>query len=308
MGIFALVSPLINLDTSLQSAATQSSKRPISETLLSFNNEDALAISFNSPSKRQRVGSNSDITNHWSASQFPFSSAILSPIFKPKSSTATHLIVSEPLSLHHEGKTEAQRAVLMAIFCNEDPSQVFTLLVSSLHIDAEIDDDGNTALHWAAALARGNVLASLVEHGADINRKNCHGETPLIRSISCTNNFDSQTLSQILFSLHSSISAVDFMGRNVFHHIAILGSVQTRAGAARYYLHTLTCHINVYTKDFSALDQGDSTGNTPLNIASKSGNSFLSHIMIQHGADPYKENKIGMKPIDYGIQRLFDEV
>ena len=53
-----------------------------------------------------------------------------------------------------------------------------------------IDEDGHTALHWAAAMSRIRVVKLLIQAGADLFRANAQGQTALMRSVQFTNSYD----------------------------------------------------------------------------------------------------------------------
>ena len=65
------------------------------------------------------------------------------------------------------GSGERHRATLMAMFLSDSPMTIPDILVSphppiDLDVNIVIDDQGHTALHWAAALARVDILRLLI--------------------------------------------------------------------------------------------------------------------------------------------------
>ncbi|KAG9067757.1 hypothetical protein KI688_011344 [Linnemannia hyalina] len=132
---------------------------------------------------------------------------------------------------------ERYRSILMAIFLNDDTEEIPHLLTDptipeDLDIDLVIDDQGHTALHWAAALAWIQGLELLVQKHADVRRVNNNGESALIRAVLVTNNYDKQSFPHLLSILHRVITPVDHKKRTLLHHIAMMAGVQGREGAA----------------------------------------------------------------------------
>jgi hypothetical protein len=65
------------------------------------------------------------------------------------------------------GSGERHRATLMAMFLSDSPLTIPDILVSphpilDLDVNIVIDDQGHTAIHWAAALARVDILRLLI--------------------------------------------------------------------------------------------------------------------------------------------------
>ena len=117
------------------------------------------------------------------------------------------------------------RATLMAMFLSDNPNHIPEILlapVPDLDVNIVIDDQGHTALHWAAALGRIDILRLLISKGGDVMKVNYHAETALIRSILVTNNFDNQTFPELLLLLSPSLLLVDHQKRSVLHHIALV--------------------------------------------------------------------------------------
>lgn len=202
---------------------------------------------------------------------------------------------------------ERYRATLMSIFLGPEGQKVPEILTkptppSDLDIDLILDDQGHTALHWAAALARINIIQLLLNAGADPRRVNFNGENALIRAVLVTNNFDNDTFFDLLTLLHSAIDVTDKKGRSVFHHIALTSGIKGRLQACRYYLDTLIEMIQKASLDLNALiDLQDKHGDTALNIATRVGNKVLVEQLIRYGADPTIANKSGIRPKDFAL-------
>ena len=64
-------------------------------------------------------------------------------------------------------------------------------------VDRPIDSHGNNALHWACAMGDVRVTRDLLERGANPAAQNAGSrETPLIRAVLFTNNYDKRTFPQ----------------------------------------------------------------------------------------------------------------
>ena len=216
-------------------------------------------------------------------------------------------------------------------------------------IDAIIDDQGHTALHWAASLARMHLVEQLIELGADIHRGNYAGETPLIRAVLTTNHVESGTFTALLGHLSDSTRTIDHAYRTVVHHIALVAGVKGRAAAARSYMAAIlgwvakgmkggqiqnhsqafarsgnaaavSAGVNGSANGHVAGANGESTaalpplalktlvdvqdvhGDTALNVAARVGNTGLVKSLLDAGADKARANKLGLKPVDFGLE------
>lgn len=202
---------------------------------------------------------------------------------------------------------ERHRTVLMSLFLNEDPDHLPDLFQEKntpqdLNIELIIDDQGHTALHWAAALARLKTLRQLVDRGADIQRTNFAGETALMRSVLVSNNYGQQCFSDLLDILSDTINSVDQQHRTVLHHMALTAGIQRRAPACCYYMSILLKHIQdklAADEKTRLLDAKDNNGDTALNIAARLGNRRMTLELIQAGANRYAANNVGLKPDDF---------
>lgn len=215
-------------------------------------------------------------------------------------------IVDDPL------RNDRHKAMLKSVFSLDpdgtSPAEVIpslsTIFPPDLDPDTAIDDNDHTALHWAAALARVAIVHALVDFGADMQRGNHVGETPLIRAVLVTNNSDQDSFPALLEILGPSVRTFDDSNRTVLHHAALVAGVKGRASSARYYMECILEYIARHEKgQFRELvDAQDENGDTALNIAARVGNRALVRILIDVGADKMKPNKLGLRPGDFGVE------
>ncbi|KAF9945718.1 transcriptional regulator swi6 [Mortierella alpina] len=220
---------------------------------------------------------------------------------------------ARPESLMHAGDeeplegVEKYRSILMTTFLNDDASQIPSLLTGpslpqDMDVDLIIDDQGHTALHWAAALARIQVLELLIQKQADVRRVNYNGESALVRAVIVTNNYDRQSFPHLLHILHNAIPLVDRKNRTLLHHIAIAAGIRGRGPASHYYMECLFEWIARNGGDFSSLiDVQDKNGDTALTITARIGDRYLAKFLIDVGANRDLENKVGLKAADFGV-------
>ncbi|EFP76578.2 uncharacterized protein PGTG_02039 [Puccinia graminis f. sp. tritici CRL 75-36-700-3] len=232
---------------------------------------------------------------------------------KSNSSSRSHLEVAL--------KAERNIHTLMALFSNppdgdelesethhENPNSVAevneVLEDPELEIDTPIDEHCHTALHWASSLARLGLVRAFLRSGADVNRGNDVGETPLMRSTLVTNNFERESFNQLLELLHPSLWTLDNQDRTVLHHICLTASIKGRGESSRYYLECI-CEwiVNKHGAQFDSqlFDAVDLNGDTALNIAARVGNKHLVRMLLDVGADMTIGNNLGLKPIDFGV-------
>lgn len=201
---------------------------------------------------------------------------------------------------------ERNRSVLMSIFLSDKPDQIPDLLKnqhgkSGFNIDMVIDEQGNTALHWATALARTNTVQLLVNKGANIACTSYTGETALMRGAMVTNNFDNTSFPQVFDLLKESMTIVDNKKRSVLHHAALTAGIHGRTNAAVYYMKILVDYIKATDNEElrALLDAQDSLGDTALNIAARLDCQALVDILSNAGAANTAQNQVGLSSQDY---------
>jgi ankyrin repeat protein len=193
-------------------------------------------------------------------------------------------------------------------------------------LEIPLDEYRNNALHWAAMLARMPLLNALVAKGVSISRVNGAGETALQKSVGTRNNLDYRSFPRLLQVLAPTIDMVDYSGRTILHHIAMMAA--TGGGghvSAKHYLEALLEFIVRHGGIAPSANGGhapngnpsgevislgrfiseivnlrDDQGDTALNLAGRA-RSVLVPQLLEVGADPHIPNHTGLRPADYGV-------
>ena len=145
---------------------------------------------------------------------------------------------------------------------------------ANVNLDRPIDDKGHSAMHWAAAMGDVEVVKELIRRGARIDCLSNNLETPLMRAVMFTNNFDKSTMPNMVKILQQTVHRTDWFGSTVFHHIAATTSSTNKFVCARYYLD---CIINKLSETWipdevtRLLNAQDQNGDTAIMIAARNG-------------------------------------
>ncbi|KAH8423677.1 putative APSES transcription factor (MbpA) [Aspergillus melleus] len=224
--------------------------------------------------------------------------------------------------------------LIMTLFLDKRTKDFSThpalLQLTGEDLEIPLDEYRNNALHWAAMLARMPLVHALVEKGVSIFRLNGAGETALQKSVGTRNNLDYRSFPRLLQVLAPTIDMVDYSGRTILHHIAVMAA--TGGGghvSAKHYLEALLEFIvrhggasasqptaNGSLENGTTPSQGevitlgrfiseivnlrDDQGDTALNLAGRA-RSVLVPQLLEVGADPHIPNHTGLRPADYGV-------
>ena len=235
---------------------------------------------------------------------------------------------------HPQGPLEEQKKEhLLDLFVDAtrsdfDDHPVF-LRLSGDEFEMPIDHSCNTALHWAATLARIPLVKKLLERGFNMRRANSGGETALVAACKARNNLDQNSFSQLLDLLGPSIEVRDGRGRTLLHHIAVSSAMKGRSAVGRYYLESLLEYVikqgaavQAQTTSFNGINDAsqpqsqpvnlarfmsdivnaqDKAGDTALNLAARTSTTTIIDQLIEVGADPHIANRGGLAPVDFGV-------
>jgi len=169
-------------------------------------------------------------------------------------------------------------------------------------VNEVIDDEGHTAFHWAASMGDLRVIELLYQAKANIFMVNKRGETPLMRAVLFTNNYDRKSFPRLVETLRDTIFHVDKYNSTVFHHIAATTSSRNKLLAARYYFDVLLQKLGEKHSmpDIAlVLDLRDSPGDTALTIAARNGAKKCVRSLLAHNANPNIPNNEGQTADQY---------
>lgn len=195
--------------------------------------------------------------------------------------------------------------LILDYFVSESPDVPDFLLRPPPDFDPNvtIDDDGHTALHWASAMGRLQVVKLLLAAGADIFRPNGAGQTPLMRAVMFTNNYDLRKFPELYDQLRRATLNIDHHDRSVFHHIVELALHKGKTAAARYYLETVLSRVKEFPGDMAnVLNYHDDDGETCLTLAARAQSRSLVKLIIEAGGDPLIKNAHGKSAQDYVLE------
>ncbi|KAL4897363.1 hypothetical protein BDV59DRAFT_88643 [Aspergillus ambiguus] len=156
---------------------------------------------------------------------------------------------------------------------------------ANFQVDRPIDDSGNTALHWACAMGDLEIVRDLLRRGADVKALSVHEETPLVRAVLFTNNYEKRTFPALLELLLDTVSFRDWFGATLFHHIAETTRSKGKWKSSRYYCEVLLEKLRATCSSEEIdllLSCQDSNGDTGALVAARNGAFRLVNILLAH--------------------------
>ncbi|KAF7166851.1 hypothetical protein CNMCM6106_002518 [Aspergillus hiratsukae] len=156
---------------------------------------------------------------------------------------------------------------------------------ANFQVDRPIDDSGNTALHWACAMGDLEIVKDLLRRGADIKALSVHEETPLVRAVLFTNNYEKRTFPALLDLLLDTVSFRDWFGATIFHHVSETTRSKGKWKSSRYYCEVLLekLHNTCSQEEIDLLlSCQDSNGDTAALVAARNGAFRLVNLLLGH--------------------------
>jgi len=152
-------------------------------------------------------------------------------------------------------------------------------------VNRPIDTTGNNALHWSVAMGDVQVTRDLLARGANPAAQNiASGETPLIRAVLFTNNYDKKTFPKIVQALAGTVGERDWHGATVFHHIAETARSRSKWSCARYYCEVLINKMQEMGSNYAQvlLTSTDKNGDTAVLCAIRNGCIKVATFLLNH--------------------------
>ena len=157
----------------------------------------------------------------------------------------------------------------------------------TFEINRPIDDHWHTALHWAVAMGDLHIVRTLTDRGANVGARNKRGETPLVRAVIFTNNFEKDSMEELMPCLERTITDLDNFGASVLHHTMMTTNSRVRRKCALYYLDII---LDILSKrcppqEFAhIINLQDKSGDTALHIAAKYDAKKCVRMLQERGA------------------------
>ncbi|XP_046550136.1 serine/threonine-protein phosphatase 6 regulatory ankyrin repeat subunit B-like [Haliotis rubra] len=202
--------------------------------------------------------------------------------------------------------------LLQTVYCGH--RDVLKFLVSNGAKLSHVDDYGENILHWACRGGHVGVVKDiLTQYSVDINSRENHGETPLMKAASGGH----RNVLEFLVRLGANISCVDDDGDNILHHASVGGHAKTvqhilsqdimdinsrgkyrrtpLMGAA-YYGHRKVVDLLVSKGGLTQLV--DDYGYNILHLAASGGQvEMAKHILTQNIVDINSRTNTGATPL-----------
>lgn len=243
-------------------------------------------------------------------------------------------ITMPPLPAPDTPDAEEKRAMLMDLFADQARIDYSThpalTQLNPEDYDLPLDASANTALHWAATLARVPLVKLLLQKGANIWRGNAAGQSALVSAVLVNNCSEHSCFPYLLELLSPLIEVRDAQGRTILHHIAVACGIKGRAPSSKYYLEALLEYlVRSATHNLSGqssqegagigavqsssgpmslmkflstiVNAQDKGGNTALNLVARIGNRSIIQQLLEIRADPSVPNHKGVSARDFGV-------
>ncbi|GAB7342319.1 hypothetical protein MBLNU457_g0547t1 [Dothideomycetes sp. NU457] len=250
-------------------------------------------------------------------------------------------ITMPPLPAPDTIEAEEKRALLLDLFADQarldySGHPAITQL-SAEDYNIPLDASANTALHWAATLARTSLVRLLLQKGANMWRGNAAGQSALISAVLVNNCWEHSCFPDMLEHLSPLIEARDAQGRTILHHVAVACGIKGRAPSSKYYLEALLeflvrsvtqasgsstnavlANMGQAGDDSNQMQSSkgpmslmrflstivnaqDKGGNTALNLVARIGNRSIIQQLLEIKADPSIPNHKGVSARDFGV-------
>jgi ankyrin repeat protein len=175
-------------------------------------------------------------------------------------------------------------ALRMAVI-NADLDRVVELLGAGVGVDFR-DEDGATALHYAAAFNRRKIVELLLSRGAEIDARDAEDRTPL--HLAAFGGCADTTL--LLLERGADAHAVDTGGFTPLH-AAGGNREEGRRGTARIV------RLLIERGDADVNAVSGETGATPLHVAASSNNPAVADALLDAGAEIDATDDAGRTPL-----------
>ncbi|KAI8714627.1 hypothetical protein NCS52_01183000 [Fusarium sp. LHS14.1] len=160
------------------------------------------------------------------------------------------------------------------------------LLEAGVNIEARVEN-GSTALIAASKGGHVEVVRILLEAGANIEARAEDGRTPLIAA----SIHGHKTLASLLIKHRANVNAQDEDGKSSLHHA-------TESATRLYIDNSLRgSFMKLLLDNGAAVEARDSSGQTPLLVACRNGQTEVERLLVEQGANVNARDEEGNTPL-----------
>ncbi|CCF60796.1 hypothetical protein KAFR_0L01860 [Kazachstania africana CBS 2517] len=204
-----------------------------------------------------------------------------------------NLNIGNQLKIQRMNKDEYRELILKVLAYEPKPDESYTLPNELYHppegfnIDAEIDQQSHTALHWASAMANIPLIKALLYLNANALYCNIKGFNCVTKSLFYNNNYTNNTFGELIYILRICLVTPDQNRRLPFHYLVELSANKSKDDTViTSYIETMLRALaeENYSTLQMCLDFQDTMGNTPLHLAALNLNLDLFNKLCLLGA------------------------
>lgn len=142
---------------------------------------------------------------------------------------------------------------------------------------------GSSALHFAANYRHREIVALLIENGAEIEKRTKLGETPLLLASMGTSSLEGAAIVELLLQRGAKATTADKKKQTPLHFVTFNSENPDL--------------IEAVIKAGGKINAATNGGRTPLHRAASSGRAANIAVLLRHGADLNARDGSGMQPI-----------
>lgn len=243
------------------------------------------------PNSRVKIERNNNILNENIPQSGNFSNGSSIDVFSSNDAQSPLSTRQNTPFLKKQITIEEYKELMMQVLSSEDCSKKNYYLPPQLYdppknfdTNFQVDEQGHTLLHWAAAMANIQLVKLLLAFNVNVLQCNARGFNSISKLIFYNNCYKAGTFKEILSLLRICLITPDSNGRLPIHYLVELSVNKSKdPSIIEYYLDSIV--ENLKQEDQSllmmCLNYQDNMGNTALHLAALNLNmGFYNKLMV----------------------------